>query len=187
VCVPTHLCASVPGTDDFDGHWMYIQINPDGAGVITASYPSLLFAAVHLLVDGLTPEQRNRLNTGLLLPASFSWNRPLYDTTLTQIARTVRDFDQETYVAHLARCGFTHLEVNGLAFHTAHEPGVPGEFYSQFYSYGPGLMQFVDTTLTRGLYEVSYLQANLNRLKKLVGLGRKYGLKPGLLSYEPRT
>lgn len=187
VCLAANLESLLPATDAIKGHWIFLQINSEGAGLITASYPSLLFAAVHLLVDGLNPEQRRSLSEGLLLPAGFTWNRPLYDTTLTQIARTVRDFDQESYIAHLARCGFTHLEVNGLAFHTAHEPGVPGEFYSQFYSYGPGLMQFVDTKLTRGLYEVSYLQANLNRLRRLVGLGRKYGLKPGLLSYEPRT
>ncbi len=120
-------------------------------------------------------------------PAAFAWHRPLYDTTLTQIARTSPDFDAEQYIATLARCGFTHVEVNGLATHTAFEPGVPGEYYSQFYSYGPGLMQFVDSTLTRGIYDTSYLQANLNRLKKLAAIGRRYGLTPGLLAYEPRT
>lgn len=167
--------------------WMYLQIGDDGSGVISASYPALLYAAVHLLIDGLTETQKAQLNEGLMLPATFAWNRPLYDTTLTQIARTVQNFDTEAYVESLARAGFTHLEVNGLASPTAHEAGVPGEFYSQFYSYGPGLMQFVDSSLTRGLYDVAYQQANLSRLKKLAALGRRYGLQPGLLAYEPRT
>ena len=67
------------------------------------------------------------------------------------------------------------------------EPGVPTEYYNQFYTYCPALTQFVDSTLTRGLYPHEYLQANLNRLKKLAKLGREYGLKPGLLCFEPRT
>lgn len=167
--------------------WMYAQIDETGNGVLCASYPSLLYALVHLIRSGLSSSQIKQLKTGLMLPASFDWNRPLYDTTLTQIARTTSGFDAERYIETLARCGFTHLEVNGLASHTAHEAGVPGEFYSQFYSYGPGLMQFVDTELTRGLYDVSYIRANLNRLKKLAALGRKYGLQPGLMAYEPRT
>ncbi len=167
--------------------WMYLQIGQDGSGVISASYPSLLYAAVHLLINGLTREQEAQLHKGLFLPATFAWNRPLYDTTLTQIARTTRDFDAEAYIECLARTGFTHIEVNGLASPTAHEAGVPGEFYSQFYSYGPGLMQFVDSSLTRGLYDVAYQQANLTRLKKLAALGRRFGLQPGLMAYEPRT
>ncbi len=167
--------------------WSYAQISQAGSGQLTATNPSLLYALVHLVYDGLTAEQHQKLEAGLFLPASFSWHRPLYDTTLTQIARTARGFDEEKYIEQLARCGFTHIEVNGLAYHTAHERGVPGEYYSQFYSYGPGLMQFVDTSLTRGLYDVSYLQANLNRLKRLAALGRQYGLKPGFLAYEPRT
>ena len=169
------------------GPWMYARIKNDGTGLITASRPALLYALVNLLVDGLLDEQKAQLEQGLLLPATFDWNRPVYDTTLTQIARTARDFDPASYIEYLARTGFTHLEVNGLASPTAHEAGVPGEFYSQFYSYGPGLMQFVDSSLTRGLYDVSYQQANLNRLKKMAALGRRYGLKPGLLAYEPRT
>ena len=44
------------------------------------------------------------------------------DTALTQIARTARRFDPEHYVEHLARHGFTHAEVNGLAFSAPFEP-----------------------------------------------------------------
>lgn len=176
----------LPANRPVDSPWMYIRVDAEGTGVLTASYPSLLYALVGLITDGCLPEDAN-LKAGCMLPASFAWHRPLYDTTLTQIARTTQNFDAARYIATLARCGFTHVEVNGLATHTAFEPGVPGEYYSQFYSYGPGLMQFVDTTITRGIYDTSYLQANLNRLKKLAAMGRQYGLTPGLLAYEPRT
>jgi len=167
--------------------WMWVRLTPDGAGELAASEPALLYALVHILADGLTDVQQAALPAGLLLEASFSWNRPLFDAVLTQTARSVRDFDPEAYVEHLARCGFTHLEVNGLAAHTPYEEGVPGEFYVPFYTYCAGLNHFVESTLTRGLYPADYLQANLRRLQRLAALGRRYGLKPGLLCFEPRN
>jgi len=111
----------------------------------------------------------------------------LYDSVLTQVARTVRDFDEASYIEQLARAGFTHLEANGLASTMPYEPGVSTEFYRAFYSYGPGLLQFVDSDLSRGLYDRSYVRANLERLKRVAAEGLKYGLKPGLLCYEPRA
>ncbi|MFQ5570817.1 MAG: hypothetical protein ACE5G0_14130 [Rhodothermales bacterium] len=167
--------------------WMWVRVTPDGEGELTASEPALLYALARWLVEGLTDDQEAALPTGLLLEAGFAWNRPLFDTVLTQTARSVRGFEAESYVEHLARCGFTHLEVNGLASHTPHEPGVPGEFYPAFYTYCPGLNQFVESVLTQGLYPAAYLQANLRRLKDLAALGRRYGLNPGLLCFEPRS
>ncbi len=114
-------------------------------------------------------------------------HRPLYDSTLTQTYRTTRGFSAERYVETLARSGFTHVEVNGLATPLAFEPGVPSEYYDEFYTYCPALSQFVDSPLTHGVYPHEYLAANLNRLKKLAALGRRYGLKPGLCCFEPRT
>ena len=166
---------------------MWIRLAPDGEGALTASEPALLYAFVHWLADGLTDEQAARLADGLLLEAAFAWQRPLFDTVLTQTARSVRGLDPETHIEHLARCGFTHLEVNGLATHDPHEESVSGEFYAPFYTYCPGLNQFVESPLTHGLYPADYLQANMQRLKHLAALGRRYGLKPGLLCFEPRT
>ncbi len=172
---------------DWERPWMWAQMDANGHGEITASEPALLYAWMHWLCEGLTPEQQAALPNGLLCKASFAWNRPLFDATLTQVARTTRCFDAETHVERMARCGFTHLEVNALAFPEPREPGTPNEFYSQFYTYCAGLSQFVDSTLTRGVYDPAYLRANLNRLKHLAALGRRYGLKPGLLCFEPRT
>ncbi|MDZ4701538.1 MAG: hypothetical protein SH809_17630, partial [Rhodothermales bacterium] len=167
--------------------WCRARIDAGGNGEVTSTEPALLYAFVHLLVDGLTEAHRSRLGEGLLLESSFAWNRPLYDSVLTQVARTVRDFDEASYIEQLARAGFTHLEANGLASTMPYEPGVSTEFYRAFYSYGPGLLQFVDSDLSRGLYDRSYVRANLERLKRVAAEGLKYGLKPGLLCYEPRA
>jgi len=167
--------------------WIWIRIGSDGEGEIAASVPAFLYAAVSLLRDGLVDASIQSLRKGLFIEPAFSWNRPLFDQTLTQTARTTRFFDADSYVRTLAMSGFTHLEVNGLATHVPIEPGVPNEFYSPFYTYCPGLNQFVDSDLTRGISPNSYLRANLNRLKKMAALGRRYGLKPGLLCFEPRT
>ena len=167
--------------------WLWVRLTPDGEGELAASEPALLYALTHFLHTDLTDDQRARLSDGLLLRAAFPWHRPLYDNVLTQTARSIRDFDPEVYIETLARTGFTHVEVNALATHLPFEPGVPNEYYNQFYTYCAGLNQFVDTPLTRGIYPHEYLAANLNKLKRLAAVGRKYGLKPGLLCFEPRT
>lgn len=164
-----------------------LRIDADGHGEMAASHPSFLHALASLLPDGLTAQQQEQLGEGVEFHPSFSWNRPLFDYTYTQSARTARGFDPEAHVRYLAECGFTHVEVNSLATHVPLEPGVPNEYYNQFYSYCPDLTQFVDSTLIRGLYPHEYLRANLNRLKRLAALARRYGLRPGLLCFAPRS
>ena len=186
-----HLCvAPSAGIDlpvpDRPGTWTYIKLEHDGTGILTASAPSLLYALVHSFRH-LDPGELDRLSEGLLIESGFSWNRPLFDSCLNQVARTARGFNPDSYIEQLARNGFTHLEINGLAMHLAYEPRVADEYYSQFYSYGPGFMQFVDSELTRGLYDPSLLQANLQRMKRIAAIGRRYGLKPGMFCFEPRT
>ena len=82
---------------------MWIQLTAEGTGTLTASEPSLLYALGHWLIEGLTEQQYARLEEGVLLPAGFAWNRPLFDTVLTQLGRSVRDFDEEAHIEHLAR------------------------------------------------------------------------------------
>ena len=167
--------------------WMWAQFAPDGSGAVTASVPSLLYALARLLPDRLAGLGPETLREGLFLRAPFYWNRAHNDYALSQTARTARGFEPEVYVRHLAAVGYTHVEVNSLASPVPHEPGVPDEFYSPFYTYCPGLNQFVESPLTRGVYPAAYLSANLNRLKRLADLCRRYGLQPGLLCFEPRT
>lgn len=167
--------------------WLWLRIDSNGQGEVIASRPSFLTAVPSLLKSGLTSEQGARLEEGLFLYPSFEQSRSLNDYVLTQTARMARGFDREDYLQTLAEHGVTHVEVNGLATPFPHEPGVPGEFYNQFYTYCAGLNQFVDTPLTRGIYPHEYLSANLDNLKTLARLCARYGLKPGLLCFEPRT
>jgi hypothetical protein len=169
------------------GAWTWLRLADDGTGELIATHGSFLFAAVRLLANGLSDLTREKLAAGILLPASFSWHRPHWDACYTQYWRSARNFDPERYVTALAEAGFTHCEVNGLHAHLPHEDLVAHEYYSQFYTYAPGFNHFVDTALTKGLWPALYLDANLNHLRKLADLGRRYGLKPGVCMFEPRT
>jgi hypothetical protein len=166
--------------------WMWLRI-ADGAGEITADEPALLFAAVRLLVNGLSDTAREQLERGLFIVASFGWHRPHWDGCNTQYWRSARGFDPEQYAATLAESGFTHCEVNGLQAHMPYEDLVTDEYYPQFYTYAPGFNHFLSTPLTRGLWPEMYLEANLNHLKKLADIGRRYGLLPGVCMFEPRS
>jgi hypothetical protein len=170
-----------------DAAWTWLRLAEDGTGEIVATHGSFLFAAVRLLANGVAPLTREKLAAGILLPATFGWHRPHWDACYTQYWRSARGFDPEHYVAALAEAGFTHCEVNGLQAHMPHEDLVPHEYYSQFYTYAPGFNHFVATELTKGLWPALYLDANLNHLRKLADLGRRYGLKPGVCMFEPRT
>ncbi|MGH8020414.1 MAG: hypothetical protein ACREIA_19450 [Opitutaceae bacterium] len=163
--------------------WMWLRAGEDGGGEIVSSEPACLFAAVRLLTD----DAPAGLEKGVLLKPTFALNRVLWDATLTQYWRTMRDVDGDHYVRALAENGFTHFEVNGLQAAMAMEDSAPTEYYAQFYNYCAGFNHFVETPLTKGLWPSQYLEANLQHLRKLAAAGRKYGLKPGVLMFEPRT
>jgi len=167
--------------------WTRLRVAEDGSGEIIATHGSFLFAAVRLLANGVGAFSREKLAAGILLPATFGWHRPHWDACYTQYWRSARGFDPEHYVASLAEAGFTHCEINGLQAHMPHEDLVAHEYYSQFYTYAPGFNHFVATDLTKGIWPALYLDANLNHLRKLADLGRRYGLKPGVCMFEPRT
>lgn len=177
---------SPPGAREAPGR-VVIRLRKDGSGVVATSHNQYLFAAVSYLLDVLADRDLKEVAGGLTLSPAFSWNRPCYDLFLTQEGRIQRGLNRETYVRRLAECGFTHLEVNGLAFPMGLETGPKGEVYPMFYTYCPALDQFVNSTLNKGLYPFYYLSANLAYLKENAALARKYGLVPGLLCFEPRT
>jgi len=176
-----------PADSEPAGAWLWIRLGRDGRGEISSNVGSFLFAGARWATrdfEGLDPEA---LEDGVLVESRFELNRPLFDASLNQYWRHGRSFDREAYVRRLAECGFTHLEVNGLEGPMAMEETTASEFYPQFYTYAPGLNHFVDTDLTRGLWPAHYLEANINRVRKLAALGRKYGLKPGIVCFEPRS
>ena len=166
---------------------MWLRIAENGTGEISATHGSFLFAAVRLLATATSDLTREKLAEGVWLPATFGWHRPHWDACYAQYWRSARKFDPERYVAALAEAGFTHCEVNSLQAHMPFEDMVASEYYPQFYTYAPGFNHFVDTPLTQGLWPAQYLDANLEHLKKLAALGRRYGLKPGVCMFEPRT
>ena len=160
--------------------WIWLIINDNGTGAIVASHAYLLIQGVTLVRDGLlTDMQASSLGNGILIEPAFDVNRAHFDFTLTQTYRHIRDLDPEQHIRTMAENGFTHIEVNGLATFIPFEPGVPNEYYNQFYSYCAALSQFVNSDISNDFYPPEYLSANLNRLKKLAAIGRDYGLKPG--------
>jgi hypothetical protein len=179
--------ALTPGDGRQVPNRVVVRLREDGSGVLTTSHNRCVFAAMSYLLDVLAERDVKDVAGGLTLSPAFSWNRPCYDLFLTQEGRIQHGLNRETYVRRLAECGFTHLEVNGLAFPMGLETGPKGEVYPMFYTYCPALDQFVSSTLNKGLYPSYYLSANLAYLKENAALARKYGLVPGLLSFEPRT
>ncbi len=167
------------------GTWAVFGLHEDGSGYLVANRESWLYTAATLLAEDLAGEALPHEPT--VLSPVFENLRPLFDYFLTQPWRVARKFDPESYVALYARLGYTHVEVNGLGTPYPLEPGVPGEVYPNFYQYCPALDQFVSSSLNRGIYPADYLATNLGTLKRNAALARKYGLKPGLLVFEPRS
>lgn len=165
--------------------WMAARIDSNGNGSLTSSTPAFLYTLASWLSDN--DVSADRLAAGFTAEPAFSFNRPVFDYLTSQSMRHARKFDADAYARSLAEAGFTHFEVNGLSTPFAVEPGVPNEYYAQFYTYCAGLHHFVESELLRGVYPHEYLSANLNHLKKLATIGRKYGLKPGILCFEPRS
>ena len=164
-----------------------IQLRPDGSGRLASGGGRLLYAAASYLVDVLAGSDVAPLEAGLSIRPSFAWNRSTYDLFLTQEGRIQRGLDPESYVRQLATWGFTHAEVNALAWPMGIETGPKGEVYPMFYTYCPALDQFVSSSLNKGLYPFYYLSANLATLKRNAALARKYGMVPGVTCFEPRS
>ncbi len=170
-----------------DGEGVYLCLTADGSGVIAATKRGVLYGFIAFLLRQLADDDLGTVENGRLYRCAFDWQRSLYDFFLNQEARIQRNLDRESYIRQAAKSGFTHLEVNGLAFPMGLETGPKGETYPMFYTYCPALDQFVYSSLNRGLYPHYYLAANLRRLKDNARLAVKYGMQPGLMCFEPRS
>jgi hypothetical protein len=166
---------------------IFFTIREDGSGTLVVKETCHLFSYISHLLENCLDDQVEKYAEGKHVEPAFDWNRVTYDFFLTQEGRIQKDLDREAYVAELARLGFTHIEVNGLAFPMGLETGPRGEIYPMFYTYCPALDQFVYSELNKGLYPYYYLSANMNYLVENARLARKYGLIPGLLCFEPRS
>jgi len=165
---------------------VFLRLRRDGSGLLAAGTRNLFPFVTYLLRD-LADDPIAALEDGRVFRPAFEWLRSTYDFFLNQEGRIQRKLDRASYVRRLAESGFTHVEVNGLAFPAGLESGPPGEAYPMFYTYCPALDQFVSTELNEGLYPADYLSANLEYLKRNAELAREYGMVPGLLCFEPRS
>jgi hypothetical protein len=172
----------------FSSHDDWVSINSDINRCLwlLSSKPHYLYTGfTHLIEDLLDKDVADVLPW--MQEIGFSVEKSTFDLFLTQYARMIRNFNRERYIREYARLGFTHIEVNALAFSFPLEKGVSGEFYPDFYTYCPALDQFVSSRLNQGVYPAEYLESNLKRLKDNARLAVKYGLVPGLLCFEPRS
>ena len=136
---------------------IFIRVNEKGGGVLAATALPLLFGSATNLLTRLGDDSIESYEQGRRMPVAFSWQRSLFDFTLTQEGRIQFQRDPSSYVERLASRGFTHIEVNGLASAHGYETGPPDEIYPMFYTYGPALDQFVASKLNTGLYPKEWL------------------------------
>lgn len=167
--------------------WRYIRVSKDKGIELYASHTWFLFRHVCQIIEDWTHEPEKSFAEGKFLKAAFKNLRPAYDSFLNNHARTAEDFDPEDHIREMARLGYTHVEVNGYAARFPYEKIQPGELLYRFYTYCAALDQFVYSKLNKGIYPFEYLQANLNKLKQSAQLAEKYGLRAGILSFEPRS
>jgi hypothetical protein len=167
--------------------WMMVRVRLGEGIEILASHEQYLYGVWSRASEDWAGLDVREFTIGKFITPTFPHVRPVYDIFLTQVARTVRDFDRDEHFRTLARMGATYAEVNGLAFAVPFETGPKGELLHRFYTYCPALDQFVSSRLNKGFYDDDYLQANLNNLKANADLAEKYGLTPGLVCFEPRS
>lgn len=164
-----------------------LKLEADGSGYLTVSHSCFLFAHTCYLLERLLHKDVSCLQAGRRFVPTWKWQRASYDYFITQEGRIQRNMDKDLYFRTLAKHGFTHCEINGLAWPMALEEDRKGESYAMFYTYCAALDQFVYSKLNKGLYPAHYLAANLNNLLENARLARQYGLIPGMLCFEPRS
>ncbi len=167
--------------------WQYLRATEENGIEMYVSHTWFLYRLACQLVEDWQARDIADLAEGKILQPAFSHLRPAYDSLLNNHARTAYKFDPEEHIREMARLGFTHVEVNGLAAHFPYEKAAPDELLYRFYTYCAALDQFVYSRLNKGIYPFEYLRANLNKLKSSAQLAEKYGLRAGILSFEPRS
>ncbi|MCC6589088.1 MAG: hypothetical protein IT168_20490 [Bryobacterales bacterium] len=127
--------------------------------------------------------------TGRVSTFAFVERFTIWDSALNQWYRNSRKFDRRRHIQEIARLGHTGMEVNryaGAGGYWVNSGRFKDDSYAWYLSYAPALDAFVETSLTEGLYPGEELAANRADLLGSVKIAREYGLKPGLVCYEPR-
>ncbi len=168
-------------------NWLYVKIDENGSGYIVASGVHYLYMLGYYISEDLAPQPLDPIKYGKIITPTFIRHRTHYDHFVNQHARSAKHLEINEYFENVARIGFSHAEVNGIAFPVQLETGPKGEVLHRFYTYAHALDQFVSSKLNKGIYKSDYLAANLNYLKYNADCARKYGLTPGLVCFEPRS
>ncbi len=176
---------SIPTSDSEE--WRFVRTTEEGVLELYCSHTWFLYRLACQVLEDWSDRDTEELKEGILLKAAFKHLRPAYDSLLNNHGRVAKGFDMEDHIREMARLGFTHVEVNGLAATFPYEQAAPDELLYRFYTYCAALDQFAYSKLNKGIYPYEYLRANLNRLKKSAQLAEKYGLRAGILSFEPRS
>jgi hypothetical protein len=167
--------------------WLYVAIDESGNGSIVSSGNNYLYMLGYHIVEDLASQPLEVVRNGKLIPVTFRRHRPWYDHFVNQHARTIKHLNHDEYFENLARVGFSHAEVNGIASPVQFETGPKGEVLHRFYTYCHALDQFVYSKLNKDIYKSDHLTANLNYLKRNAAYAEKYGLTPGMVCFEPRS
>ena len=109
------------------GRYVYFKIDENGAGMIASSHPHFLYSFACYIIDTQFNSNVEEFACGKMIVPSFEWLRITYDYFLTQEGRIQKGLNRKNYVERMAKYGFTHMEINGLAFRNAMENGPKGE------------------------------------------------------------
>jgi len=167
--------------------WAFARITEEHGVELYVSHTWFLYRLCCRLIEDWRDADLSDFAGGKIFQPAFKHLRPAYDSLLNNHARTARGFDPEDHIREMARLGYTHVEVNGFAATFPDEQAAPDELLYRFYTYCAALDQFVYSKLNKGFYPFEYLRANLNKLKQSAQLAEKYGLRAGILSFEPRS
>jgi hypothetical protein len=163
--------------------WEIVQVENDGLVIGGSSPRNVCRAALGWIEDSAI--ETNRLSVYPLQERFTMW-----DNTMNQMCRFTVGEDRQEHIREIARMGHTGVEINRYAdiggYWVLHRTR-PKDPYVWYMSYGPALDAYVESSLTQGLYPAGELAANLEDLKESARIARSYGLKPGLMCYEPRA
>ncbi len=183
------VLAQPPDLPATEKKWIFAKFRDPNCLELAAAFPAHLYLLWRQVLEDWSEMEIEKLQTGYYHELPFKRLDSQYDVFIVGDARTNRHFKCDPYFQQLARLGFTHVEINGLAtaIPIEQENGRTDESYGAYYSHSPDLEQFVETELTQGTFPAEYIDANLNRLKKMAGYASKYGLSPGFGAYSPRS
>ncbi len=175
-----------PDSPPKNSDWMYIRLNPDGSGELTASKKHLMYGVYALLQDNALNLSPDDLSRGHIITTTF---RVVIgeDGFFGRRRRFSQGYDAEATIKELARLGCSHVVANALALPYPVEQGPEGEIYYRFYQFAPDLDMYVETRLNAGTYPPEILNANIEFLKKQARLADVYGLTPGIYMANPRS